>query len=434
MYPITTKIASAGTIILCGLTLSGCFTKEIDNKQTEVVEGFIYKLHDKDPYTGRVLNYPVEILGSYSSGSCSVEVEKGLPNGETRCVDTEGRLIGVVNLHAGKRQGYEKHYDPETGKLKSEATWSNGKLDGVRKTFNSVTEKLTSETHYASGAIKGTEKRWDESGENLIVSFDWDNGAATGFDNSGELRVSLLNGKKHGLQQTLSYHNNKQYVSSEKNYDNGVKQGSFKTFDHEGNILEHDHFEAGLLKSREASEYDNGVRISNVSYIQTGTDPNGWDTKLAKNGLEQAWDVNGQLIREAEWDKGRLIRATRTVWVNGKVESQYEGVGRDNYEASQSVHKNGVERIFDENGALLAHLEWDKGELISEFVRLPEPLRNEHPGKMGVPNESSVYGNYVEPKDDFYLDSKFDEYGNAKFKKLVDTPLAGKKLEVGSAS
>lgn len=212
-----------------------------------------------------------------------------------------------------------------------------------------------------------------------------------------------------------------------KNYDNGVKQGSFKTFDHEGNILEHDHFEVGLLKSREASEYDNGVRVYNVSYIQTGTDPNGWDTKLAKNGLEQAWDVNGQLIREAEWDKGSLIRATRTVWVNGKVESQYEGVGRDSYEASQSVHKNGVERIFDKNGALLAHLEWDKGELIREFVRLPEPLRTENPGKMGVPNESSVYGNYVEPKDDFYLDSKFDEYGNAKFKKLVDAPLAGKK-------
>ncbi|KPN91311.1 hypothetical protein AL066_13520 [Pseudomonas nunensis] len=420
------------------LSLSGCFTEEVDNRQTHEIQGLIYKIHEKDPFTGRILNFPMSVMGLYSVGACSVDIKKGLPDGEMRCSDNAGTLVGVAHFEAGKRDGSDEKYDPKTTKMTSRGHWAKGQLDGVQELFNAQTGDLIGETHYIAGKQAGTEKLWDASGKTLITSLDWQNGVQTGFDNRGEHRRNLLNGKEHGVQQSFSIHNNKYYISGEENYINGVQNGPQKDFDYLGNVLKESVFSNGVRQSFIQNKYEDGRQTYHVSQIETKENTNIWDLDtLAKQGTEQYWDAKtGELTRVLEWNRGKLVSATRTVWLNGKVESQYQGIGKDNYRTNQSVEKDGIERIFDEKGQLLAHLQWTDGKLTGAIVRLSKTQRPDHPGKMGVIDlRMSGYGSpSVEEDPDFFTDSSYEEPYNVQFVALIDPPTANQAVTATAAT
>ncbi|MHC8287438.1 toxin-antitoxin system YwqK family antitoxin [Pseudomonas sp. XS1P51] len=413
---------------MSSLSLSGCFTEEVDTRQTHEIQGLLYKIHEKEPFTGRILNYPMSVMGLFSVGTCSVEIKKGLPDGDMRCSDNAGTLVALAQFEGGKREGREEKYDPKTTKMTSRGHWSKGQLDGVQELFNAETGDLIGETHYIAGKKVGTEKLWDASGKTLITSLDWQNGLQSGFDNRGEHRSNRLNGKEHGLQQSFSVHSNKYYLSSENNYVNGTLDGAQKEFDFQGNVLEESVFSNGVRQSHTQNKYEDGRLVHHVSQIETKNNTNIYDLDtLANQGTEQYWDAKtGDLVRVLEWNRGKLVSATRTVWLNGKVESQYQGIGKDGYRTNQSVEKTGIERVFDQQGELMAHLQWADGKLIGAIVQLPKTQRPDHPGKMGVMDlrMNSYYSSPLEGDPDFYKDSLYDEYSNFQFQAFIDPPSA----------
>lgn len=419
------RVLSLGFVLVSTLSLSGCFTEEVDTRQTHEIQGLLYKIHEKEPFTGRILNFPMSVMGLYSVGTCSVEIKKGLPDGEMRCSDNAGTLVGLAQFEGGKRDGRDEKYDPKTAKMTSRGHWAKGQLDGVQELFNAQTGDLIGETHYSAGKKVGTEKLWDASGKTLITSLDWQNGLESGFDNRGEHHRNLLNGKEHGLQQSYSVNSNKYYVSSEQNYVNGIHDGVQKDFDYLGNVLKESVFSNGVRQSFTQNKYEDGRQTYHVSQVETKANTNIWDLDtLANQGTEKYWDAKtGELTRVLEWNRGKLVSATRTVWLNGKVESQYQGIGIDNYRQNQSVEKNGIERIFDKQGELLAHLQWNSGKLTGAIVRLPKTQRPDHPGKMGVMDlRMGGYGNPLEEDADFFTDSTYEEHSNMDFLAFVDPP------------
>lgn len=132
---IARRYFALSAIAVASLSLSGCFTEEIDKRQTQEIQGLLYKIHADDPFTGRVVNYPMSVLGLFSVGSCEVDFKKGLPDGEMRCSDNSGQLVGVGHFKAGKRDGEEEKFDAKTGKKTAEGNWKQGQQDGLQEQF-----------------------------------------------------------------------------------------------------------------------------------------------------------------------------------------------------------------------------------------------------------------------------------------------------------
>ena len=69
-------------IILVALAITGC-KSEIDNAETVIRNGLIYKYGEPDPFTGLVLNTPAGVPGI--SALCNSQVEKGRYSGKSEC-------------------------------------------------------------------------------------------------------------------------------------------------------------------------------------------------------------------------------------------------------------------------------------------------------------------------------------------------------------
>lgn len=69
-------------ITLVALAITGC-KSEIDNAETVIRNGLIYKYGETDPFTGLVLNTPAGIPGI--SALCNSQVEKGRYSGKSEC-------------------------------------------------------------------------------------------------------------------------------------------------------------------------------------------------------------------------------------------------------------------------------------------------------------------------------------------------------------
>lgn len=428
----SSRLLAISAIAVTGLSLSGCFTEEIDARQTHEIQGLLYKIHDDEPFTGRVTGYPMSVLGVFSVGSCTVDLKKGLPHGEMHCSDNAGTLLASGEFEGGTRNGKEEKFDPKTGEMTHRNQWQNGKQHGVQKEFNPTTGTLIAEVDYQDGQKSGSEKYWDADGDTLIASLDWDQGKPTGFDNRGDMHRNLVDGRPHGVQKSFRVEGNRYYLASEENYDQGERDGVQKTLDSRGNVLEESLYEKGVLKSRTLDKYTNGVRLQHLSLVQTGDAPERWDQErtLANHGVEQRWDSNANLTHELHWNRGKLVSATRSVWLNGQLDSQLQGVGEDSYGMNQRVLKHGVERLFDEQGELLALVEWNAGKPTAAATRLPRMLQEQHPGKMAALSPASLqdFNSPIRAVADFFANSTYAETFGQSYDHLIDTPTPGAAL------
>lgn len=420
-----------GAITLASLSLTGCFTEEIDARQTREIQGLLYKVHADDPFSGRVLNYPMSVLGLFNVGTCTVDIEKGLPDGEIHCSDNAGNLLASGEFKAGKRDGKEEKFDAKTGKKILIAHWKNGAQDGVTEQFNPQNGERILEVHYTAGKKNGTERAWDNEGDALIADLKWENGLRSGFDNRGTQHRTYLNGKQHGPQKDYGLTGNRFYVSDEENYENGLQHGAQRRIDARGNVTESSVFEHGKLRTRVVDQYSyDGKHIHHVSRVALKEDVNQYmASDLANDGTEQYWDDNGHLIRELEWNKGKLVSATATVWVGERQESQFQGLGRDNYDQQQRVVKQGQERLFSDKGELQAIIVWNAGQVSQVLVTLTPDLRQQHPGKMGLLGGFQQWANPVREEEAFDKDSTYVGAGFvSRYEQLVDIPAPGQAI------
>ncbi|SQC54702.1 MORN repeat variant [Pseudomonas aeruginosa] len=366
--------------------ISGCFSEEIDYRQTHENQGLIYKLHDTEPYTGRILNFPISLLGLVNVGSCMIEVQKGLPSGETVCSTRSGMIVSRLHFRAGEKDGIEERYDAETGNLTHRIQWQRNKQNGLSAQFNPANGKVIAETHFQNGKKDGAEKYWSGGGETLITSLEWKNGKETGFDNRYNKQQILVDGVPHGRQLELA---NGQVVA-EQNYKMGVRHGLQKTSIH-GLTNQEETYENGTLMSTVIREYDIGSLSRLVNQIRVNDKRDKWES-LAYDGLEKRWDRSGNVTYEVQWQRGKVISAKHFQWINGQQVGQYNGLGTDDntQTINQSIVKDGLERVFDLDGRLTAVISWLKGQAIQVAILPPEHMRNEHPNKIGLIDVSNI--------------------------------------------
>lgn len=86
-------------IILVALAITGC-KSEIDNAETVIRNGLIYKYGEPDPFTGLVLNTPAGVPGI--SALCNSQVEKGRYSGKSECFYNSQKVYEVEYLKASK--------------------------------------------------------------------------------------------------------------------------------------------------------------------------------------------------------------------------------------------------------------------------------------------------------------------------------------------
>lgn len=422
-------------ITLASLSLTGCLTEEIDARQTHEIQGLLYKIHAEDPFTGRLINYPISVLGLFNVGTCAADFKKGLPDGEIRCPDNAGTLIATGEFKAGKRHGKEEKFDAKTGKKTMIGHWVNGLQDGVQEQFNPQNGELILEVHYTAGKKDGRERAWDSEGDQLIADLEWENGLQTGFDNRGTQHRTYLNGKLHGPQKNYSIDGNRFYVASEENYENGLLQGVQKSIDARGNVTELSVFEHDKLRTRTVDKYSYaGQHVHHVSSVALKEDVNRYiASDMSNDGTEQYWDDKGRLVRELQWHNGKLLSATATVWVGDRQDSQFQGVGRSGYDDhQQNVVKHGQERLFSDNGELQAVIFWDAGKASQILVALPPDQRSQYPGKMGLIDVDSQWSP-VKENPDFNEPSYVGAGFTTSYEQLMDVPAPGQAMQTRAA-
>jgi antitoxin component YwqK of YwqJK toxin-antitoxin module len=429
---IAKRTIAIGAIGLAILNLAGC-GEEIDARQTKEIQGLLYKIHDKDPFSGRVTNYPMSVLGLFNVGTCTVDIKKGLPDGDMTCSDTSGKVVGTGEFKAGKQDGKVERFDANTGKKTVVEHWSQGRKDGVQEQYDPQSGEKVLEVNYSQGRKDGRERAWDSTGKEKIADLEWAHGVQTGFDNRGTQHSNYVNGKKQGVQQDYSIANNHWYLANENNYENDVMHGVQKQMDAQGNVTELSVFDHGRIRSRTVDKYNySGQHVHHYSGLAIIPDASQYmASDLSKDGVEQYWDDQGHLIRELQWRKGILQSAVATVWSRDKQDSQYQGIGVSTTLPTQSVVKQGQERVLGDNGELQAVIFWNNGRPVQILASLAPALRAQHPGKMALVDDDE-YGTGVTSVPDFEQPSRFSTQGvRGENLQFVDVPSPTQASAVG---
>lgn len=430
MIFIKGRNVAIGAIGLAILSLTGC-KEEIDARQTQQVQGLLYKVRADDPFTGRVTNYPMSVLGILNVGSCTIDFKKGLADGDMKCSDNAGKLVGTGEFKAGLQDGKAERFDPTTGKKTVIEHWKSGRKSGVQEKFNAQTGERVLEVSYSEGRQDGRERAWDSTGKEKIVDLEWKNGLQSGFDNRSGQHRNYVNGKKHGLQKDFSIDGNRIYVASESNYDNDLMDGVQKRMDARGNVTELSFFEDGEIRSRTVDEYNStGQQVHHYTGVAILKGASQYiASDLSKDGIEKYWSDQGHLIRELHWNKGVLQRAVATVWAGGKEESHFQGVGVSTSLPTQDVVKHGQERVFNDNGELQIVIFWNAGKPAQILAALAPSLSAQYPTKMAQLSNYQEYGSGVTSVPEFERASRFSIQGiRGGDLQLVDIPAPNQAL------
>jgi antitoxin component YwqK of YwqJK toxin-antitoxin module len=172
------KLKKLGLLSFC-LALTACGGQQIDERQTEITQGLVYKIGDTEPFTGTVVHSKLRAYNTVEVGDCTIEYKKGLTDGAIICAANNGSKAFEAHVADEKRTGVEKHWNPQNGELVYEAHWSDGRKDGVEQSYDKSGKSLLQEIHWASGNKEGSERAWTADGT-LLTDLNWKDGKRTG--------------------------------------------------------------------------------------------------------------------------------------------------------------------------------------------------------------------------------------------------------------
>lgn len=196
------KIFVLGTVVI---SLQAC-TEKIDARQTQTIQGLIYKLNVSDPYTGTLTNFEPKNFGLFVHGACDVGVKNGILDGIASCSLDNGVKFIEIPYVGGRQTGTMKQWNDSTKKLIAKIDFKDGVKDGVEEHFNPENEKMVASIHWTLNKKNGEEKIWDVSGENLLTKLVWkDDGIQNGYSKSGERENNYKDGDYHGSQKIYKW-------------------------------------------------------------------------------------------------------------------------------------------------------------------------------------------------------------------------------------
>ena len=187
------------------LGLQGC-GKTIDAAQAQIVNWLVYKLHDKDPFTGTIRNIAIyEVISIAGNGACERSYKDGRLNGQTTCISDSGHKVLLEEWKAGRRDGTQRTWDPKTGNLHKDSHYKAGRLDGVFELYNPALGKRIVRSEYSAGELEGRQQVWDAAtGETLLVDLMWHAGKQTGYSKWDSTEESFRDGKLHGTRRNYT--------------------------------------------------------------------------------------------------------------------------------------------------------------------------------------------------------------------------------------
>ena len=301
--PMKLKLVVASLLIL---NLGACQEKqeEIDARQTQRINGLIYKLYAQEPFTGKVL-HSTDFTGYLNTHIylsegilkihnniyvlkdhyCDMEVKQGLLDGSMVCYYNHGKFFEVQNVR-GFKNGDSKFWDEQTGSLLIETQWENdakhgeeiiydksgqinmqtqwrrGQKNGIERIYNLDNRQLVADITWNNGEEEKV-KRWDLSGQRLLQDYVVSQGKKTGFIIHEEYRKRserfFQEGKLHGVQNDYEQNAQNEYqLTRIEPYDMGLKNGTHMRFDIQGHLLEEIEYKNGVALSVLRQEWEDG--------------------------------------------------------------------------------------------------------------------------------------------------------------------------------
>jgi uncharacterized protein len=245
----------------------------------------------------------------YSSGKISSEglMKDGKPNGYWKTYYENGFLKSEGNRKNFELDSAWKFYS-DSGTITLIINYQNGKKNGFRTTYlknerieeyfkNDIKDSTTCH-FYKNGALKSKVKfkNGREEGQgieyspdgNIITLIDYKKGYIINTENINRKREGL----KHGLWKTF-YNNEK--IKTEENYYYGKKDGYFKEFDKDGNLISIQKYENDILveDAPELASYvvkTDYYKNGKVSIVQSYKDD-------IPHGIRQEYSPDGQITK-----------------------------------------------------------------------------------------------------------------------------------------
>jgi len=385
------RFATVLATLCATLLLQGC-GQEIDARQASNINGLLYKLNDSEPFTGTITNFPtsMELLGFATTGSCTLPVSKGRPDGTYKCISTDGVKIAEVNFKEGVRDGSEQIWDKGTGKLIASAHWNQGKKDGKEEHYNSTNEKLILQINWDHGNKVDEEKHWSSSGEVLLTDLHWKDGKATGFIKTVETltgtegiveeanyKDGVLDGPKKSFSVDEAHSSGvgtkggmvKFYLSSQENYANGKQEGLQQTFGANGDVFSETRYSNNV--KMELTQYGmvGGKRtqiLHKVNINPAATDPSEIQRSFVKDGKEICLENDGTVTCDIDWVKGRPLKGSMRQKIAGERQALIATFNGVPDATGNGLVKDGVEkRVVESSGQPDSDITWNKGVAVS---------------------------------------------------------------------
>lgn len=236
--------------------------------------------------------------------------------------------------------------------------WSDRDQDG--KIITVLKDHTTLEQNYENGILHGSttltypksriiqkEEVYDQ-GELLKTIFNDDKGIpikeeAYEFDNRKIVTYWFENGAPMSIEEYEKDHlTDASYFDLNNELEASIEQGKGSRIrrDRKGKLLSSETIENGIVKSRQT--YHPNGQIQSISHFD----------HYQLDGVQKKYTLSGKPLLEQTFSKG-VLDGMKCHFRNGKkvVEIPYV-----------NGKKDGLERHFDESGALIAEIPWEKGE------------------------------------------------------------------------
>lgn len=303
-------------VLVSSLVIMGGCTEKIDARQTEDINGLVYKIYDKKPFTGKVKN--LKLPQGYPTCVDEAPFKNGVLEGEFVC-ERNGKKIYEGEFKGGRLHGKHTRWDPETGNIYSVVEWQAGKMDGREDCFNPVNNKRVCQIDWVQGKKEGIQKNWDITGEKLLVDLEWRNGRRTGYLKDGEVEQSYVDETENGVFRRYMYadseareqfraevaraqaigagyfaaENPGYYIQSERTYVNGELDGLARTWGRKDSLVMEILYKNGKkVHQREWSTP--GVLRQEKVYNLDNPERSLFDGEEARRD----YDINGDLLSE----------------------------------------------------------------------------------------------------------------------------------------
>jgi len=297
-------------------------------------------------------------------------------------------------IRKGKPDGYWKTYY-ESGILKSEGNRKNYELDSLWKFYNEE-GKLILEITYGKGKKNGIKTTYPN---NEIVKENYVNDIKEGFTSyyyaNGKLRLAI-------------------------NFVNGREQGTAREYSQSGNVITLLEYKKGYLVSKEnvnRLNYDSLKQGKWVDFYPNGIlKSEGYYSAGIKNGYFKEYSQDGNLVSVSKYVNGELQKDASEL-TKLDIKTDYYNTGQIKKIGSYKNNiPEGVSRDYSKDGKIVSSQIYKSGSIICDGIVDASGLR-QGPWKefyeTGELKASGKYlnGNKIGPWKYYYANGKIEQTG-----------------------